>query len=66
MSMECRETCGNAAMNGHLELLKWARLNSCPWDERTYDYGVENGDPALVRYLEDEGCPCSTYELDNS
>ena len=58
----------NAAMNGHLELLKWARLNGCPWDEKRYVYGVENVDPALVRYLEDEGCPRTIYEpeSDNS
>ena len=43
--------------NGHIELLKWARLNGCPWDEYTYGYGEQNGDPALVRYLEDEECP---------
>jgi len=51
-------------MNGHLELLKWARLNGCPWDGNTYNYGVRNGDPALVRYLEDEGCPRPTHESD--
>jgi hypothetical protein len=24
-----------AAMFGHLEVLKWARANGCPWDEET-------------------------------
>ena len=38
-------------------------LNGCPWDEDTYDYAEENGDPALVRYLEDEGRPM--YKSDN-
>jgi hypothetical protein len=23
----------NAAENGHLEVLKWARLNGCPWNK---------------------------------
>jgi len=51
-------TCANAAKkNGHLELLKWARSNGCPWDQETYELGIDNGDPALMRYLEDEGCP---------
>jgi hypothetical protein len=27
--------CSNAAREGHLEILKWARKNKCPWDERT-------------------------------
>jgi hypothetical protein len=44
-------------MNGHLEFLEWARSNECPWDEGTYERGKENGDPALMRYSEDEGCP---------
>ena len=28
-------TCGFAALGGHLEVLKWARENGCPWDEKT-------------------------------
>ena len=47
-------TCTQAAARGHLELLKWARLNGCPWDANTYDKVEENGDPALMRYLEDD------------
>jgi hypothetical protein len=27
------ETCACAAYGGHLEVLKWARENGCPWDE---------------------------------
>ena len=30
---EC--TCAYAAEGGHLEVLKWARENGCPWDEYT-------------------------------
>ena len=26
--------CTYAALNGHLEVLQWARENGCPWDER--------------------------------
>jgi len=39
--------------------LNWARARAkgCPWDEEKYTLGKENGDPALMRYLEDEGCP---------
>ena len=28
-------TCAEAAERGLLEMLKWARENGCPWDERT-------------------------------
>jgi hypothetical protein len=34
-SVGCRmscNTCEKAAEGGHLELLKWARENDCPWD----------------------------------
>lgn len=27
------KTCSNAALNGHLDVLKWARMNKCPWGE---------------------------------
>ena len=26
-------TCISAAANGHLDVLKWARENGCPWGE---------------------------------
>jgi len=51
------DICAEAAVSGHLELLKWARVNQCPWDAATYHFGQDNGDPALMRYLEDHGCP---------
>jgi hypothetical protein len=40
-----------------LDLLIWARSNGCPWDEDTYERGKQNGDLALMRYLENEECP---------
>jgi hypothetical protein len=46
-------TCAYAATSGHLELLKWARSNGCPWDEGTFNAGQKFGDPALMRYLEE-------------
>ena len=64
MSMD-ETTCSSDAENGHLKLLKWARVNGCPWDEDTYDAGRVNGDPALMLYLEDQGCPHPWYEEEN-
>eukprot|EP00605_Chrysophyceae_sp_TOSAG23-4_P000660 GSChrysophyteH1.ASY1.ANO1.742.1 assembled CDS len=31
------DTCSNAALGGHLDVLQWARSQDppCPWDERT-------------------------------
>jgi hypothetical protein len=58
-------TCACAARSGHLEILKWARFNGCPWDENTYEAADENGDPALVSFLEDQGFPQSTFSYGN-
>jgi len=55
------ETCTNAAVGGHLELLKWAREHRCPWDEETYHAGIVFRDPALMCYLEEQGCPRKIY-----
>jgi hypothetical protein len=30
-----RSTCAFAAAYGHMEVLKWLRVNGCAWDERT-------------------------------
>jgi hypothetical protein len=32
-----------AAYDGHLEVLKWARENGCPWDERTRQLAARKG-----------------------
>ena len=31
------ETCEDAALGGHLEVLRWARENGCPWIAQTRD-----------------------------
>ncbi len=41
-------TCSNAAMRGHLELLKWARANGAPWGWRTCFALVEANDHKQV------------------
>jgi hypothetical protein len=38
----------NATREGHLEVLKWARENGCPWDELTLCDAASKG------YFEDE------------
>jgi len=50
-------TCVLAAENGHLEPLKWELSNSRPLDEETYQEGQCHGDPALLGYFEEKGCP---------
>jgi hypothetical protein len=30
-------------MGGHLEVLKWARANDCPWGEKTRELAASKG-----------------------
>ena len=57
-------TCANAAYNGHLELLKWAREHDCPWDGQTRRYAAEQGHTVLLRWAEENGCPLADVEAD--
>ena len=52
-------TCSFAALNGHLEVLKWARENACPWDSYTCSYAVANGQLEVLKWLEENNCPCN-------
>ena len=36
-------TCSKAARGGHLEVLKWARANGCPWDEVIRELAASKG-----------------------
>ena len=49
------ETCANAAHGGHLEVLKWARENDCPWDGRTCAFAANGGHLELL--ARENGCP---------
>ena len=46
-----------AAEGGHLELLRWARENGCPWDEATPAFAAEGGHLELLRWARENGCP---------
>ena len=46
-----------AALNGHLEVLKWARENGCPWDSFTCSYAALNGHLEVLRWAKENGCP---------
>lgn len=47
--------CSRAA--AHLDILKWARQNACPWNEKTYLSAVTNGNKELLTWLEENNCP---------
>ena len=44
------ETCKQAALNGHLETLRWARENGAPWIADTRDLAA-----AKLGYTDDLG-----------
>ena len=43
-------TCSNAAKNGHLECLKYAHENGCPWDGETCSNAAKNGHLECLKY----------------
>jgi hypothetical protein len=42
---------------GHLETLKWARENGCPWDEETCADAAEGGHLETLKWAREHGCP---------
>ena len=51
-------TCSNAAYNGHLEVLKWARLNGCNWNSNTCINAAQNGHLEILKWFKENNCPC--------
>ena len=49
--------CNTAARNGHLECLKCAHENGCPWDEYTCALAAANGNLNCLKYAHENGCP---------
>jgi hypothetical protein len=42
---------------GHLEVLKWARENGCPWDEQTCSSAATGGHLEVLKWARANGCP---------
>ena len=56
-------TCAFAAEDGHLEILKWARANGCPWDEGTCEYAAHGGHLEGLKWARENGCPWDELTL---
>ena len=52
-----RSTCTYAARDGHLEVLRWARRNGCPWNEWTISAAAREGHLETLEWLRRNGCP---------
>ena len=46
-----------AAVNGHLECLKYVHTKGCPWDEETCRVAARGGHLECLKYLHENGCP---------
>jgi hypothetical protein len=44
-------------LGGHLEVLKWARANDCPWDFRTCAFAAKGGHLETLKWARANGCP---------
>jgi len=53
------DTCSYATGNGHLELLKWARVNQCQWDEEICAEAAAavSGHLELLKWARVNQCP---------
>jgi len=56
-----KKVCEEASKNGHLECLKYAHENGCPWDAFTVEAGIINGKSECVNYAIEKGCPCHLF-----
>lgn len=52
------EACVEAVICGHLECLRYAHENRCPWNEWTCISAAMHGHLECLRYARDNGCPC--------
>ena len=52
-----KNLCEDAAEHGHLDVLKWARDNGCPWDEKTCYRAAKHGHLEVLKWARENGCP---------
>ena len=49
--------CSRMARNGKLELLKFLRVQGCPWDRSTCSEAAKYGHLECLKYAHENGCP---------
>jgi len=55
--LECADICETLAEGGHLEVLRWAREQGCPWDEWTCARAAEGGHLEVLKWAREHHCP---------
>src|SRR4051812_5093758 len=54
---QARAFCYFAALDGSLNLIKWARINGCPWDAYTCANAARGGHLEALQWARANGCP---------
>jgi hypothetical protein len=55
--VEPKDLCSWSTGNGHLEVLKWARVNGSPWDKSTCSEVAKNGHLQVLQWARANECP---------
>ena len=56
-----KRVCEWAAQAGHLEVLRWARVNGFPWTESTCRCAARGGHLEILQWARANGCPWDAY-----
>ena len=57
------QICASAASHDHLEVLKWVRENSCPWDESVCYQAAKFGRLNIFHWLRSNGLPMESANI---
>ena len=59
-------SCYMAALNGHLECLKYAHENGCSWNKHTCSKAAFHGHLECLKYAHENGCPWDKWTSSNA
>jgi len=57
LGLKKADVCRHIAIEGHLEVLKWAREQGCPWGADTCANAAWGGHLELLKWVREAGCP---------
>jgi len=46
-----------AAKNNNLDIMKWLKINECPWNSHIFYYAIKNENIEAMNWLKEMGCP---------
>ncbi len=63
--MDVHGTCTHARLagSGNLAMLQWARVNGCPWDERSWFCAALNNHLEILTWAYANGCVINSQTL---